>query len=217
MENGRNTFETLQKWWLWRHVLVSIFLLLYYPSDDVFHAVNIAIKQQQYCNTVRPQLSSDRLTQHMTSQTWRLERLSINESDSPLIRVTSMCNAYLYVYVSLIVLVYLCKLFYTSYSVFTIVFTIACPTVAIKSLFSIRHFAVDTCTPKRTYFYNLKRLYSGYLSEILWYKRYFNLMQGLSNLRPAGQRVVRHDVLCGPPRGSMWPASRSIISWPELM
>ena len=59
----------------------------------------------------------------------------------------------LYVYVSLIVLVYLCKLFYTSYSVFTIICTIACPTVAIKSLFSIRHYAVDTCKPKRTYFF----------------------------------------------------------------
>ena len=33
------------------------------------------------------------------------------------------------------------------------IFTIACPTVAIKSLFSIRHFAVNTCTPKRTYFF----------------------------------------------------------------
>ena len=62
---------------------------------------------------------------------------------------------------------------------------------------------------------------------------------GLSNLRPAGQRVARHEVLCGPPRGSMWsatrfyvarhevlcgpprssmwPGSRSIISWSELM
>ena len=67
----------------------------------------------------------------------------------PKAKLIHMCNAYLYVYVSLIVLVYLCKLFYTSYSVSTIIFTIACPTVAIKSLFSIRHFAVDTCTPKR--------------------------------------------------------------------
>ena len=63
----------------------------------------------------------------------------------PKAKLIHMCNAYLYVYVSLIVLVYLCKLFYTSYSVSTIIFTIACPTVAIKSLFSIRHFTVDTC------------------------------------------------------------------------
>ena len=65
-------------------------------------------------------------------------------------------HIYVYVYVSLIVLVYLCKLFYASFSVFTIIFTIACPTVAIKSLFSIRNFAVDTCTPKRTYFFSLR-------------------------------------------------------------
>ena len=46
-----------------------------------FHAVNIhvAIKQQQYYNTVRPQLNSDRFTQHMTSQTWRLKKLFLNE------------------------------------------------------------------------------------------------------------------------------------------
>ena len=42
---------------------------------NVSPAVNIAIKQQQYCNTVQPQLNSDRFTQHMTSQTWRLKRL----------------------------------------------------------------------------------------------------------------------------------------------
>ena len=70
----------------------------------------------------------------------------------PKAKLIHVCNAYLYVYVSHIVLVYLCKLFYTSYSVFTITCTIACPTVAIRSLFSIRHFAVDTCTPKHTYF-----------------------------------------------------------------
>ena len=48
-------------------------------------------------------------------------------------------------YVSLIVLVDLCKSFYTSYGVFTIIFTVACPSYYSKSLFSIRHFAVDTC------------------------------------------------------------------------
>ena len=47
---------------------------------NFFHAVNIAIKQQQYCNTVRLQLSSDRFTQHMTSQTWRLKRLLLKPS-----------------------------------------------------------------------------------------------------------------------------------------
>ena len=36
-----------------------------------------------------------------------------------------------YIYVSLIVLVYLCKLFYTSYSVFIIIFTGACPSYYI--------------------------------------------------------------------------------------
>ena len=45
---------------------------------ELLHAVKIAIKQQQYCNTVRPQLNSDRFTQHMTSQTWRLKRLFLN-------------------------------------------------------------------------------------------------------------------------------------------
>ena len=44
---------------------------------NVFHAVNIAIKQQYY-NTVQPQLSSDRFTQHMTSQKWLLKRLFLN-------------------------------------------------------------------------------------------------------------------------------------------
>ena len=39
---------------------------------NIFHAVNIAIKQQQYCNTFWPQLGPDHFTQHMTSQTWRL-------------------------------------------------------------------------------------------------------------------------------------------------
>ena len=58
-----------------------------------------------------------------------------------------MCNTYLYVYVSLIVLVYLCKSFYTKL------------VLAIKSLFSIRHFAVATCTPKRTYFYFVAMVY----------------------------------------------------------
>ena len=76
---------TLQKWWPWRKMLVNVtwrhghFSLLYYrlPITD-FHKhfpcsqLNIAIKQQQYCNTVRPQLNSDRFTHHMTSQTWRL-------------------------------------------------------------------------------------------------------------------------------------------------
>ena len=78
-----------------------------------------------------------------------------------------MCNAYLYVYVSLILLVYLCKLFYTSFTVFTVIFTIACPTAAIKSLFSIRHFAVDTCTPKRSYFYQVPKIISENMIEIL--------------------------------------------------
>ena len=40
-ENARNTFQTLQKCWPWRHVLVNTwrhghFLLLYYRSDDWF-------------------------------------------------------------------------------------------------------------------------------------------------------------------------------------
>ena len=64
---------------------------------NLYHIVNIAIKQQQYCNTVPPQLKSDRFTQLMTSFT-----------------------------------------FNTRYE----------------------------------HFYNLKLLYSGYLSEILLYKRY---------------------------------------------
>ena len=68
--------EMLQKWWPWRHVLVntwrnSYFLLLStLPMTDfqkIFHAVDIAIKQQQYCKTVRPQPNSDHFTQHMTS------------------------------------------------------------------------------------------------------------------------------------------------------
>ena len=73
---------------------------------------------------------------------------------SPLAWMSLMCAMRTYMYS--ICLTYcacnLCKLFYTSYSVFTIIFTIACPTVAIKSPFSIRHFAVDTCTHKRPYF-----------------------------------------------------------------
>ena len=75
---------------------------------NFFHAVNIAIKQQQYCNTVRPQLNCDRFTKHMTSQTWRLKRLFLKYS-----------------------------------------------------------FAFNT---RYEHLYNLKRLYFGYLSEILWYK-----------------------------------------------
>ena len=68
-----------------------------------------------------------------------------------------MCAMRPYMYMShLLCLPYLCKLFYTSFSVSTIIFTIACPTVAMKSLFSIRHVAVDTCTPKRTYFFYLR-------------------------------------------------------------
>ena len=47
---------------------------------DFFHAVNIEIKQQQYCNTVCQQLNSDHFTQHMTSQTWQLQRLFLNYS-----------------------------------------------------------------------------------------------------------------------------------------
>ena len=68
-----------------KHMTSRLFLILVLPSRwlifrNFFHAVNIAIKQQQYCNKVRPQLSSDRFTQHMSSQTWRLERLFLNES-----------------------------------------------------------------------------------------------------------------------------------------
>ena len=50
-----------------------------------------------------------------------------------------------------ILLLFICSILVIVFSPF--IFTIACPTVAIQSLFSIRHFAVDTCTPKRTYFY----------------------------------------------------------------
>ena len=68
-----------------KHVTSRSIFTLVLPSRwlifrNCFHAVNIAIKQQQYCNTVRPQLSSDRFTQHMTSQTWRLKRLFLNYS-----------------------------------------------------------------------------------------------------------------------------------------
>ena len=48
------------------------FLLLYYGlSMTDFHELfpcsqNSNYKQQQYCNTVRPQLNSGRFTQHMT-------------------------------------------------------------------------------------------------------------------------------------------------------
>ena len=90
------------------------FFTLVLPSQwllfrKCFHAGNIAIKQQQYCNTVRPQLSCDHFTHHMTSQTWWLKKHFLNDS-----------------------------------------------------------FASNT---RYEHFYNLKRLYSGYLSEILWYKR----------------------------------------------
>ena len=94
---------------------LSLFTLLqpfrWLTFMNVFHAVNIAIKKRQYCNTVRPQLNSGRFTQHMqTSQTWRLKKLFLNES-----------------------------------------------------------FNFNT---RDEHFYNLKLLYSGYLSQILSYKRY---------------------------------------------
>ena len=97
-----------------KHMTSRSFFTLVLPSRwlifrNCFHAVNIAIKQQQYCNTVRPQLNSDRFTQHMTSQTWRIKRLFLNYSFT----------------------------FNTRYE----------------------------------HFYNLKRLYSSYLSGVLWYKR----------------------------------------------
>ena len=68
-----------------KHMTSRSFFTLVLPSRwlifrNCFHAVNIAIKQQQYCNTVRPQLNSDRFTQHMTSQTWWLKRLLLNYS-----------------------------------------------------------------------------------------------------------------------------------------
>ena len=80
-----------------KHMTSLSFLTLVLPFPwlifrNFFHTVNnTAIKQQQYCNTVRRQLNSDRLTQHMTSQTWRLKRLFLNDS-SPLIRVMSICT-----------------------------------------------------------------------------------------------------------------------------
>ena len=97
-----------------KHMTSRSFLTLVLPSRwlifrNCFNAVKIAIKQQQYCNTVRPQLNSDRFIHHMTSQTWRLKILFLNDS----------------------------FVFNTRYE----------------------------------HFYNLKRLYSGYLSQILWYKR----------------------------------------------
>ena len=60
--------------------VTSFTLVLPFPwliFMNVFYAANIAIKQQYY-NTVRPQLNSDRFTQHITSQTWRLKRLFLN-------------------------------------------------------------------------------------------------------------------------------------------
>ena len=69
---------TLQTWRLKsKHMTSRLFLTLVIPFRwlifrNIFHAVHIAIKQQ-YCKTVRPQLSSDRFTQDMTLQTWRLK------------------------------------------------------------------------------------------------------------------------------------------------
>ena len=70
-----------------------------------FYAVNIAIIQQQYCNTIRPQLNSDR--------------------------------------------------FYHAHDV---------TNMATQKAFLNESFAFNT---RYEHFYNLKRLYSGYLSEIL--------------------------------------------------
>ena len=67
---------------------------------DFFHAVNMAIKQQQYCNTVRPQLNSYSFTQRMTSQTWRLKRLFLNHSFSFKIRVTGIFTKGTYFFVA---------------------------------------------------------------------------------------------------------------------
>ena len=67
------------------HMTSRSFLTLVLPFQQLiftnfFHAVDIANQQQQYCNTVRPQLNLDRLTQHMTPQTWRLKGLFLNYS-----------------------------------------------------------------------------------------------------------------------------------------
>ena len=50
-----------------KHMTSWLFLTLVLPFQrlilrNVFHAVNIAIQQQQYCNTVWPQLTSDLFT-----------------------------------------------------------------------------------------------------------------------------------------------------------
>ena len=155
-----------------KHMTSWSFLTLVLPFRwlifrNFFQAVNTVIKQQQYCNTVQPQLNSERFTQHMTSQTWRLKRLFWNESFAFNTHYEHFYNL---------------KRLYSNGYIQTAIF---------KRLYSNGY--IQTAIFKRLYSNGyiqtaiFKRLYL--LSQILWYKRKLFFVSNVLSLR----YIIRFD------------------------